>query len=539
MPRCYSLTGSRPCAHSRRRKGGVRFFDLADSSDTVVELRTRLAEVEARLAGILSGSVDALIVADERGRIETFSAAAERLFGWPAGDMRGQNLSVLMPEPDRSGHEGYMDRYAHTGERRIIGIGRQVSGLRRDGSVFPMDLSVGEMRISGRRLYIGIVRDVSDRLRIEEALRLREEQFRRSFYGAPIGCLTMAASGRITSCNAAFAALIGLPADEVPGGDLQSFLPALELPLFEDTLARVVSGDEVDCLLDRRCVRADGRILNVTLHLARIDATDQGCMIICQVLDHTDQMQAEAAVQDLRERLKHMDRLTTLGEMASGIAHEINQPLTAIAAYAQAARRMLDADATPHEDLAEACRQVAAQAQRAGEVIRRLRGFVKKGEVSKEYTDLAELLRSVLTLAELDARHHDFRIDTDVEADLPPVVADGVQVQQVILNLIRNGIDAMEDARTAGKRAHRLTLGARRASASEVEISVADQGTGVSGEMERALFTPFATTKRSGMGLGLSISASIVTAHGGRLWHTPNPGGGALFAFTLPVAPGC
>lgn len=506
--------------------------------ETIEVLRARLADAEARLQGILSGSVDALIVVDEAGLISTFSAAAERMFGFRAADVVGHNVSVLMPYPERTEHDAYMGHYMDTGERRIIGVGREVKGQRADGSLFPLDLSVGEMQVSGRRLFVGILRDLSERNRIRDSLHLRDEQFRLTFYRAPIGCMTADLDGRITSCNPAFASLMEAEIDTLVGRTLRSFLPIDERQSFDAALQRVLVGDAEDYTLDRRYVRPDGRQLNITMHVALIEAGTRRRMLVCQVVDRTQQVHAETEAQEQRERLAHFDRLTTMGEMASGIAHEINQPLTAISAYAQAAGRMLQAGTTPLEELLEICQQIAGQAQRAGEVIKRLRSFVKKGDSRKEILDVTELLGSVRTLAEVDARHHDVRLESEFDSALPPVYGDPVQIQQVVLNLVRNGIDAMEDARTRGKRAQRVSIRARRATVSEVEVSVADEGAGISAEARSALFTPFFTTKRAGMGLGLSISNSIVVSHGGRLWFSSNPRGGTIFHFTLPVAPG-
>lgn len=506
--------------------------------ETIEVLRTRLADAQARLDGILTGSVDALLVVDDRGRIDTFNAAAERMFGYTAAEVVGSNVSVLMAQPERAEHDAYMDHYMETGERRIIGVGREVKGRRADGSLFALDLSVGEVRVAGRRLFVGILRDLSERNRIRDSLRLREEQFRLTFYNAPIGCMTADLEGRITSCNTAFAELMDCDAEALTGRTLRSFLPVEERQAFDASLSRLLAGEVEDYTIDRHYIRPDGRALNITIHVALIEAGPQRRMLVCQVVDRTQQVHAEAEAQEQREKLAHMDRLTIMGEMASGIAHEINQPLTAISAYAQAAARMLGTGSAPVEEVLDICGHISGQAQRAAEVIKRLRSFVKKGEGRKEVLDVAEVLRGVQTLAEVDARHHDVRLEPELDARLPPVFADPVQVQQVVLNLVRNGIDAMEDARTRGKRANRIVLRARRATVSEVEVSVADQGSGVSAEAIEALFTPFFTTKRAGMGLGLSISNSIVSAHGGRLWHTPNPEGGSVFHFTLPIAPG-
>jgi C4-dicarboxylate-specific signal transduction histidine kinase len=223
-----------------------------------------------------------------------------------------------------------------------------------------------------------------------------------------------------------------------------------------------------------------------------------------------------------------------MGEMAAGLAHEINQPLSAIATYAQACQRFLKQPDPEIADVVAALEQINAQALRAGEVIRRLRNFVKNREVIREAVDCGRLLDDLRTLAETDARLHSVRLRIDAQEDLPTVYADPIQLQQVVLNLVRNAIDAMSDA---PEERREVVLMTRQNGDGEVEITVADHGSGLAPEATEHLFNPFFTTKSGGTGLGLAISKSIVRAHGGRLWHTPNEQSGARFHFTLPISP--
>jgi two-component system sensor kinase FixL len=220
--------------------------------------------------------------------------------------------------------------------------------------------------------------------------------------------------------------------------------------------------------------------------------------------------------------------------MAAGLAHEINQPLSAIATYAQACQRFLKSPHRDDADIFESLEQINAQALRAGEVIRRLRNFVKNREVTREPVDCNRLLDDLRTLAETDARLHNVKLRIEAEPGLPTVYADPIQLQQVVLNLVRNAIDAMSEAPETRRE---VLLSTRRLPDGEIEIVVSDYGTGLAPEAAEHLFNPFFTTKAGGTGLGLAISRSIVLAHGGRLWHTPNEGVGARFHFTLPVSP--
>jgi len=354
---------------------------------------------------VLDTAVDAIIVIDEHGIIQIFNHAAERHFGWTAGEVVGQNIKMLMPSPYRENHDGYLDRYMKTGERRIIGIGRAVTAERRDGTTFPMELAVGEMRAFGRTYFTGFVRDLSER-----------------------------------------------------------------------------------------------------------QASDQ-------------------RLQELQSELVHISRLTAMGEMASALAHELNQPLSAIANYMKGSRRLLETDPPDLPRVREALDKAAEQALRGGQIVRRLRDFVMRGESEKRAETLSKLIEEANALALIGAKEHGVRIRYRLDPAADLVLADKIQIQQVLVNLIRNAIDAMESV------SHRnLSIETAVIEDNMVQISVSDTGPGLSAEIASQLFQPFVTTKKAGMGIGLSISRTIIEAHGGRIWAEPNSGGGAVFRFILPRA---
>jgi two-component system sensor kinase FixL len=363
-----------------------------------------LAEREAHLGSIYDTAPDGLIVIDEAGFIRSFSAGAERIFGWSAAETLGRNVSMLMPTPDRESHNNYLGRYLQSGERRIIGIGRIVVGERKDGSTFPMELAIGEIRSERGRAFTGFVRDITER-----------------------------------------------------------------------------------------------------------QAT-------------------KARLQELQAELVHMSRLTAMGEMASVLAHELNQPLSAIANYLSGARRLLERPDDNPERVGDALEKAAAQAVRAGEIIRRLRDFLSRGEGERRVVSIQKLAQEACALALVGAKEGGVRVQYKFDPAIDLVLVDRLPVQQVILNLVRNALDAMDETT-------RRELVVTTASAADgmAMVSIADTGSGV--EAGTKLFEPFITTKPEGMGVGLSISRTIVESHGGRIWTEPNPGGGAIFRFTVPLAP--
>jgi len=374
--------------------------DITDQVTAEEALKAR----EAHLRSILETVPDAMVVIDEQGRVQSFSAAAERLFGWTAPEVIGENVSILMPEPYCSQHDAYLERYLRTGERRIIGIGRVVVGLRKDGSTFPMELAVGEMRSNDRRYFTGFIRDLTER--------------------------------RAT----------------------------------------------------------------------------------------------ETRLQELQSELIHMSRFTALGEMASTLAHEINQPLTAIANYLKGCRRLLEKSADERAPmLRDAVNQAAEQALRAGRVIRHLREFVTQGESERNVESLPKLIEEASALALVGAKERGVRVSFRFDPKAPLVLADRIQVQQVLLNLIRNALEAMQEA------SRRELIVATRAepTAGVVEVTVSDTGPGIAAEIVDRLFQPFVSTKQHGMGVGLSICRTIVEAHGGRIGADSQPGQGTVFRFTL------
>ena len=493
---------------------------------------------ENNFRALLDAAVDAIIVIDHQGLIEEFSLAAERIFGYRAEEVLGQNVNVLMPQPYHQAHDQYMESYNRTGEARIIGIGREVRARRKDGTSFPCDLAVGRVHGKGPPRFVGIIRDITARKLAEEQLKRSEAELTLAQELANLGNYVV----HLDRAEADYFSpqlfrILGneVGAQIIPIREyLEHWVHPADVEKLREALADLDrGGGTMD--VEYRVILRDGSTKHLH-HIAQAvhDLQGRPTRHIGTVHDVTDRRHAEDEARQLQERLTHFARLSTMGEMAAGLAHEINQPLSAIATYAQACQRLIKLPDHDPADIVAALQQISSQALRAGEVIRRLRNFVKNREVTREPVDCARLLEDLRTLAETDARLHNVWLRIESEGELPTVYADPIQLQQVVLNLVRNAIDAMADVPDHRRE---VVLSTRSTEEGDVEITVADHGTGLAPEATQHLFNAFFTTKSGGTGLGLANSRSIVRAHGGRLWHTPNEGSGARFHFTLPVAP--
>ena len=364
---------------------------------------------------IIQTAPDAIVTADETGAILSFSPAAERIFGYAEPEVIGRNVSCLMPEPFRAEHDGYMRRYMETGEKRIIGIGREVRALRKSGDVFVAELAIGEQRVGRHRVFTGFVRDASDRAA------------------------------------------------------------------------------------------------------------------------------AEVRARDLQRRLERVARMQMLGEVSTALAHEINQPLAAISNFSRAALRTLAGENPDLTRIAAHLDAIAEQSRRAGEIIRRMRKMIDRGRADIRADDINDIIQEAVRVGRATGEHQEPTIHLDLARDLPRVMADRIQIQQVIVNLMNNALDAIagEDhdititsdlARPGDKIV--LKVGVRDGF---VVVSVIDSGVGIRPEVADRLFDPLVSTKISGLGIGLAVCRSIIEAHGGRIW-AENLDHGAAFHFTLPIA---
>ena len=485
---------------------------------------------------IVDTAVDAIVVIDRNGAIRSVNNATERLFGYAAEELSGRNLKLLMPEPYAGEHDRYLADYLRTGQKKIIGIGREVVGRRRDGSVFPMDLSVGEARDGSEPIFVGIIRDITDRKAAELAQRESELRLRSILDTVPDAIVVIDAQGTIQSFSPAAERLFGYGSAEVLGRNVNILMPTPYHEAHDGYLERYLRTGERRIIGIGRVVvglRKSGETFPMELQVGEF-AFGESRFFTGFVRDLTEPREAERRIHDLQAELLHASRLSVMGQMASTMAHELNQPLTAVMNYLEAGRQLLATGAGGPERIGEMMEKAIAQAQRAGDVIRRLRGFVSKGETERRIQSLNQLVEEALALALVGARQRSVRASLELDHALPPVLVDQVQIQQVVLNLVRNAIEAMEEVER-----RELTIGTRAITEEGMaEVIVSDTGPGIAAELADRLFQPFVTTKPTGMGLGLSICREIVEAHHGRLTTSPGSAGGTVFRLTLPLARG-
>ena len=499
------------------------------------ESEEALARSEATSTAILATAAEGIITLDAEGHIGSFNRAAERMFGYEAAELLGQNVHVLMPEPHRSEHDSYIQRYIATGDAKVIGKVREVTAQRKDGSTFPIQLGASEVLLDGERCFAGIIRDISDQRAAEESLKAIERRFRAVFDQRLQLVGVLSTEGIVLEANQMSLDFAGLQREGVVGRQFWdapwwSHSPKLQQRL-RDAITSAAKGATIR--FDVTCSRADGSMATLDFSLRPItDRSGQVVFLVTESHDITEQRLAEEEARHHRERIAHVTRLSTLGEMAAGIAHEINQPLTAISLFAQAGKRLVEAGNFTKMD--EVLDKLNEHALRASAVIERMQTMARRGETVKEIADCNAAIESAVKLAESEARIHDIQIEFDMDGDLPPVFIDAVQVQQVALNLLRNGMEAMVAVDDSNRRAVQVKTRVR--DAGDIEVAVIDTGCGVQEENVDKLFTPFSTTKKSGMGMGLSISQAIIKAHGGQLDFYNNDTGGATFWFTLPAA---
>lgn len=527
---------------SRRADGSVEFvigtgIDMTDQLATEAALRSN----RSLLQMIIATSPDAVITIDSFGTIESFNATAERMFGYTAGEVIGQNVSYLMPEPYAAEHDGYLTRYLKTGERRIIGIGREVTARRKDGAIFPIELAVGEVEFDQRKRFTGFIRDISLRRAAELGRAESDRRLAEALEGLPLGVILCDAEGSVTHINHEMRRLLAPLGDALQTGanyellvrrmvetDIIATDASKREKWLRDRLAQIRSPERTQSEI--RC--SDG-----SWALAMEHKTSNGELVALR-MDITRLKVAESALRASLERQRelqgefhHVSRLSAMGEMAATLAHELNQPLTAVINYIQACRRLLQSGAPASlPKVPELIGKAVDQAHRAGEIISHLRGFVTRGDSERMRADVNAVVVEACELALVGAKAEGIDVSMDLADDLPHATMDRVQIQQVIVNLVRNSIDALQDCERRSIAIRTCRTGLR-----DVSIAVSDNGPGLDPKVAENLFRPFNTSKKNGMGIGLSVCRSIVEEHGGTIGAAAVAGGGVVFTVELPV----
>lgn len=505
-------------------------------------MSTRLAsEAPLELLALLDATVDAVILIDSQGKIESFNRSGERLFGYAADEVLGRNVSLLMTATDRDSHDRYMTRYLRTGVPHIIGIGREVEAQRKDGSVFPVFLSVGQIHGTDPPRFIGLLHDIT--LRREAMAALRRERDRANMYleMAQVILLALSTDHRVQLINRKGCDTLARREIDLLGRDwLDVAVPRDQHTLVERELRALDAGEnsgDAERYFEHEVFCPEGGRRLIAWHcIAMRNPEGRLTGYFASGEDITASRRAAEEAAIAQQRMTQVSQLATMGEMAAGIAHELNQPLAAIANYANAATRL--AGVTPSAadaDLREALTQISQQALRAGEIIRRLRALVQNRETRVETADINELAREVLGFIQSDARAHGIQLVADLGSDLPIVSVDRIQIQQVLLNLLRNAIEAID---TSPPNRNTVQIRTRHDGVTTLIVDVIDGGPGVPADLVARIFDPFCTTKTNGTGLGLAISRTIAEAHAGRLFYRDAAEGGAHFTLELPCPSG-
>jgi two-component system, LuxR family, sensor kinase FixL len=500
------------------------------ATGTSTQPSLRAGDGDPLFRAVMDAALDAIVVIDGYGTIRSVNKATERVFGYTAEELAGHTVNVLMPQPYAGAHDGHLANYLETGQKKIIGIGREVAGRRKDGSIFPMDLLVGEAQAGGYTIFVGIIRDISRRKAAEIALRESELRLRSILDTVPDAIVVIDERGSIQSFSPAAERLFGYAEEELAGKNVNLLMPSPYREAHDSYLDQYLKTDERRIIGIGRVVvglRKSGETFPMELQVGEFRIGGPR-FFTGFVRDLTDQQQAQRRIQDLQSELFHASRLSVMGQMASTMAHELNQPLTAVTNYLEAARQLLRTGSGA-ERIDDLMGRAVAQAERAGGVILRLRQFVSKGEIERHVQNLNKLVEEALALALVGMGQSGVQVTLELDRALPPILVDGVQIQQVVLNLVRNAIEAME-----GCDRRELVIGTR-ALPEMAEVTITDTGPGIIPELVDQLFQPFVTTKKTGMGLGLSICREIVEAHHGRLTTAPRPAGGTVFRVALPV----
>lgn len=473
---------------------------------------------ELRWRSIIESAVDGIVVIDARGRIESFNPAAERLFGYTESEVVGMNVTVLMPSPYRDEHDGYLARYLATNVPHIIGIGREVTGRRRDGSEFPLQLSVGEMSMAGERKFTGILHDLSERVRLEEQLRGSEARWRSVIESAVDAIILIDANARIEAFNPAAERLFGYAEEDVVGRNVNMLMPSPYHEEHDGYLARHrQTGVRKIIGIGREVTgrRQDGTTFPV--HLAVGEMTVNGERKFTGILHDL------SARVRIEEQLREQTALARIGELAAVLAHEIRNPLAGI----RGAIQVIGGRMPPGSRDASVMREIVTRVDGLSELMKDLLLFARPPQPRPALVDVTSL---IITTADLLSEDPSVRgVQVQISGSAPPIMADAELLKIVFVNLLVNAAHALD-----GEGVIHVSVGQLDGTC---QVAVADTGPGIPSDIREKVFTPFFTTKSRGTGLGLATAKRLVEAHAGGIVIECPPGGGTTVTVRLPTGP--
>jgi hypothetical protein len=479
---------------------------------------------------VVEAASDAVVSIDHKGDILLANHATTTIFGYEPSELIGQPLTILMPEYLRDLHTAGLKRYQEAGHRHMNWQSTELIGLRKNGEEFPVEVSFGEITNNGHRVFTGFIRDISERKRAEEALRASERDLSSIIETIPGLVWCAAPDGELDYLNQRILDYTGTSAGAWAQLGWKNLLhPDDAEPTAHAWSRAVATGQplEVQC----RLRRSDGAYRWFqSLGQAARDSEGGVARWYGLLIDIDDRKKTEEALHNSQVRLSRAIQTATVGEFAASIAHEINQPLSAVVANGQACLRWLAAQPPGMAKAQEAAERIVRDGKEAGEVVRRIRALFKQAAIEKIDLDLNEVIEEVLHLLKGETTRRRITVEMDLGQDLASVAGDRLQLQQVVFNLLLNGIEAMDPVVDRPKK---LFICSKRPSPETVLVEVRDSGTGLK-DPDR-IFDAFFTTKDNGMGMGLAICRSIIDAHHGRLWAAPGEGVGTTFSFVLPV----
>jgi PAS domain S-box-containing protein len=499
-----------------------RIADLEAVVERSRQLESVLGESEAKLRALLESASQGIVAIDGTGQITLVNARLESMFGYSREELLDQSLETLVPAQLRDSHVGHRTRYAANPHVRPMGVGLDLTGQRKDGSRFPIEISLSYTESADGLLCVGFVTDISERKRFEEALRRSETQARAVFEAAAQAILIVDERGTILSVNKQTEVMFGYARERLIGQLIEVLLPERlraqhvqhRATYFRDPHIRPMGRG-----LDLLARRADGTEFPVEISLSYVQ-TDEGLRALAFVTDITRRLAIERAS-------RQSERLTALGQLSAGFAHEVNNPIGVMTTRIELMLMDAETNKLPAE-VVEDLKVLHRHAQRVAAITNSLLSFARQGSQDRALVSLDDVVKAVVLLVARQFERQGVRIHHEASVALPPVLGHANALQQVVLNLVTNAAQAMPDG---GDVTISTTL-----ENGKIGLVVTDTGSGIAPEHLPHIFEPFFTTKPSGTGLGLSVTYGILNDHNATVDVKSSPGQGTRFALTFPIA---